>query len=81
MTLAQLEKRLAALEQAVEQIQSHLQPTPQNQRHWWRDDAGRFADDPVFDEIVRLGRDYRESLHPDRRRKKRVKKRKDNAGR
>jgi hypothetical protein len=87
MTLAQLEKRVAALEQTVKQIQSQLPPTPQTpvtpqtQRHWWRDDAGRFADDPGFDEIVRLGREYRESLHPDRRKKRRAKKQKKHAGR
>lgn len=74
MTVAELEKRVAALEKAVAELQGNAEPTPENQRHWWRDDAGRFANDPVFDEIVRLGREYRESLHPDRRKKKQPKK-------
>jgi hypothetical protein len=59
-----LEQRLTALERAVEQIQAQLAHEPAQQRHWWQDDAGRFADDPVFDEFVRLGREYRESLRP-----------------
>jgi hypothetical protein len=33
-------------------------------------DAGRFANDPIFDEMVRLGREYRESLRPGRGKKK-----------
>jgi hypothetical protein len=70
MTLAELEKRVAALEKAIAEIQCKLNPPPSEQRHWWRDDAGAFANDPVFDEIVRLGREYRESLHPDRQKKK-----------
>ena len=65
MTLAELEKRLTALEQTVAQLLNKEMPSPQTQRHWWHDDAGRFANDPVFDEIVRLGREYRESLHPE----------------
>jgi hypothetical protein len=63
----------------VEDLRARDLPSPAAQRHWWRDDAGRFADDPVFDEIVRLGRQYRESLHPDRRKKKAVKKVRKNA--
>jgi hypothetical protein len=79
MTVADLEKRLSALEKKVEELQARVLPSPAAQRNWWRDDAGRFADDPVFDEIVRLGRQYRESLHPDRRKKKAAKKVRKNA--
>lgn len=32
---------------------------------WWERVAGRFENDPTFDEIVRLGREYRESLRPE----------------
>ena len=80
MSLAELEKRVTALEEAVARIEAQVAPTPATQRHWWHDDAGAFADDPVFDEIVRLGREYRESLHPDRLKTKKGKKpNKDNA--
>lgn len=77
MTVAELEQRLLALEKAVEEMRARFpaapngqgQPggvTPQTQRHWWRDDAGAFAKDPGFEEMVRLGREYRESLRPGR---------------
>ncbi len=79
MTVADLERRLLALEKVVEDMRARL-PEPQNgppapattpatQRHWWRDDAGAFADDPGFEEMVRLGRAYRESLRPGGRKK------------
>jgi hypothetical protein len=74
MSLAELERRVTALEEAVARIEGQVAPTPATQRHWWHDDAGAFANDPVFDEIVRLGREYRESLHPDRRKKKKSQK-------
>jgi hypothetical protein len=31
---------------------------------WWVDRAGRFADDPEFRKIIKLGRAYRQSLRP-----------------
>jgi hypothetical protein len=68
MTLKELEARVAALEQEVGQLRARL-PAPEKQRHWWHDDAGRFANDPVIEEIARLGREYRESLRPGRRKK------------
>ncbi len=74
MTLKELESRVAALEKEIERLRAHL-PTAATQRHWWHDDAGRFANDPEFDEIVRLGKDYRDSLRAKRRkRRKKVKK-------
>lgn len=72
MTLLELEKRVAALEQAVAEIQRKSKPEPGKQVAWWHTHAGRFADDPVFDEIVRLGAEYRNSLRPkESKRKKR----------
>jgi len=56
MTVAELERRLVALEQAVHKLQSHPRAVPQQ---WWKEAFGRFADDPVFDEIVGLGQEYR----------------------
>jgi hypothetical protein len=77
MTLTQLEARLAALEKTVVELRDQINgPNPTGP--WWVTEAGRFANDPVFDEIVRLGREYRESLHPDRRKKKKTAARKQN---
>lgn len=63
MTLSELTKRVEALERKMQAVQpGHAQPDPR--QPWWRTTAGRFADDPEFDEIIRLGREYRESLRP-----------------
>jgi len=69
MTLKELEARVAALEKEVGRLRKQL-PAPAEQRHWWHDDAGRFENDPVFDEIVRLGKEYRESLRPGQRKQR-----------
>jgi hypothetical protein len=63
--MAQMEKRLAALEKSV----AELKETSERQR-WWREGAGRFANDPDFEEIVRLGRQYRDSLRPKKPKRK-----------
>lgn len=59
MTLAQLEKRVAKIEQQMKDSK----PPPQSGR-WWVEQSGQFRGDPVYQEIVRLGRKYRESLRP-----------------
>ena len=82
MTIAQLEKRLAALEKAVTDLQNGRTsklPEPGQQKPWWHTEAGRFANDPVFDEIVRLGREYRESLRPGYKKKGKKKSKKAHA--
>lgn len=61
MTLIQVEKRVKALEQAVEGLARRESSVD---RKWYRTHAGRFASDPVFDEIVKLGRAYRKSKRP-----------------
>lgn len=72
MKIKDLETRVLALEEQVEQLRKQVAApaAPRTADRWWETEAGRFANDPVFDEIVRLGREYRESLHPDRRKKK-----------
>ena len=60
MTLAELEQRIGALEQTVESLKARVGRTTPAGR-WWVDAAGRFADDPLFDEIIALGREYRRS--------------------
>ena len=63
MTLAQVEQKLSVLEREVQQLKRDSD-TRRTSGKWWIDSAGRFANDPVFEEIVRLGREYRESLRP-----------------
>jgi hypothetical protein len=55
-----LEKRVERLEK----ISSELLTTPKRNAKWWLSEAGAFSDDPGYEEIVRLGRKYRQSLKP-----------------
>ena len=61
MTLLQVEKRVKALEKKVQRLSQGRQSSSAK---WYRTHAGRFANDPDFDEIVKLGREYRQSLKP-----------------
>ena len=61
MTLAQLEKRVEKLEKLVS---DQSLPAPKRNAKWWLDHAGVFANDAGYDEMVRLGRKYRQSLKP-----------------
>lgn len=61
MTLVQVEKRVKALEKTMRRL---VGSKPTMNRNWYRAQAGRFARDPDFDEIVKLGRAYRKSLKP-----------------
>ena len=64
MSTEQLEQRLSNLEQAVNRIAEKLdQLLPADKKlPWWEEYAGRFANDPIFDELVEAGRAYRRSL-------------------
>jgi hypothetical protein len=61
MTVAQLEQRVKALEESFHCLQKRLDSLAEGKQPWWREHAGQFADDPEFDEIIRLGREYRRS--------------------
>jgi len=63
MTMIQIEKRVKALEQTVRSLAGKKRPA---NRKWYRNQAGRFAGDPVFEEILKLGRAYRRSQRPTR---------------
>ncbi len=57
MTLEQLEKRVIDLERQVAELRGRLEPVviPQNVKATF----GSIEDDSEFEEIVRLGREYR----------------------
>jgi hypothetical protein len=59
MTLTQIAKRVSALEKTVQNL---AEAKSKKNRRWYRTHAGRFANDPAFKEIVKLGRSYRQSL-------------------
>jgi hypothetical protein len=61
MTLEQLEIKVHSLERQLNDIQRMLRPLgalPSIEETF-----GMFADDPDFDEVVRLGREYREKAN------------------
>ena len=62
MTVAQLERRLEKVEKTIEELTRR--GAAEKSPRWYATHAGRFANDPVFDEIVRLGKDYRDSQRP-----------------
>ena len=95
MTMAELAARLTAVERTVEELKksrlpvpskrtveelkkSRL-PVPSEQRHWWLEEAGKYADDPEYEEAMRLGREYRESLRPKERKTSKAQKVKKDA--
>ncbi len=65
MTTAQLERRLIELERTVEHLKTQVKQGQGVRKPWWREGAGRFRDDPEFEEIARLGAEYRQSLRPE----------------
>ena len=63
MTLAQVQKKLAVLESEIAQLKRQSTVPPRHGK-WYVENSGQFKDDPVYDEIVRRGRQYRKSLRP-----------------
>lgn len=61
-TKTKLESRVTLLEAKVEQLQRTLPPPEASP--WWESIVGAFAGDPAFEEAMRLGQEYRESLRP-----------------
>ena len=60
---SQLEQRMAALEAAVTTLKSQMAAL-QTSQPWWERIAGTFQHDPMYEEAMRLGRQYRQSLRP-----------------
>jgi hypothetical protein len=67
MTLAELEQKVARLEADLQQLKSEVNKVNKADPKWVLAHSGRFKNDPGFDEVVRLGREYRESLRPGRK--------------
>ncbi|MSR56255.1 MAG: hypothetical protein EXS05_01100 [Planctomycetaceae bacterium] len=63
MTIAQLEKRLAALESKVESLNQKASAS-KAEIPWWKLIQGSFAGDADHEAAMKLGREYRESLRP-----------------
>jgi len=63
---SQLEQRVAALEAEVIKLKSQMEAM-QTSQLWWERIAGTFRHDPMYEEAMRLGRQYRQSLRPKKR--------------
>jgi hypothetical protein len=59
-----LEERVKELEEEVARIKATLKQQAVSVVPWTKQIAGTFADDPLYDEAMRLGRRYRESTRP-----------------
>src|SRR5438105_2583151 len=58
-SIQKIERRLESLERAVAEIKSRL--APREQEPWWKQTAGMFKDDPVFEEIMEEVRKLRKA--------------------
>jgi hypothetical protein len=64
MATASLEERVAAIEAELAQLKQRLTVAPPGGLPWWKQIVGVFEGDAEFDEAMRLGREYRQSLRP-----------------
>jgi len=64
MATLSLEERVAALEAAVVRLSQERLPGVEAKKLWWTEIWGTFKNDPYYEEAMRLGREYRESLRP-----------------
>ena len=70
MNTMKLRDRVAALEADVGRLKRKLKI---DSRPWTEKIEGIFANDPAFEEAMRLGREYRESLRHKSRKTKKLK--------
>lgn len=61
MASVNLENRVAQLEEIVAQLQAKI---GKDEKPGWQQIRGSFANDEDFDEAMKLGKEYRESLRP-----------------
>jgi hypothetical protein len=62
MSALSIEERVAALEAEIVQLKQQVKNRAIPETPWWEKIAGTFAQDPVYDEAIKLGRQYRRSL-------------------
>jgi len=60
---SKLEQRVTDLEAEVSNLKRKVAALDTVQP-WWEQIIGTFEDDPIYDEAMKLGRQYRESLRP-----------------
>ena len=60
-----LEERVTLLEAEAARLKARqATATPEDAAPWWKKLVGIYEGDPDFEEVVRLGREYREAQRP-----------------
>lgn len=62
-TVIAWQKKRSDLEAEVNQLKHKIDKIATD-KPWWQQITGTFADDPIYDEAMKRGRKYRESLRP-----------------
>ena len=65
MPTGTLEERMAELEDRQDTLQRLLEERLPGEKRGWKAIVGTFEDDPLYDEAMRLGREWREAQHDD----------------
>ncbi len=63
MSAQTLEERLTAVEIELQKLKQEKEQNTQPEKAvpWWEQIRGQFKDDPMYEEAMRLGREWRES--------------------
>lgn len=61
MNQQELENRITNLEAIVSELQKQIGKPAADEKPWWEKISGTFANDPDYDEAMRLGREYRKN--------------------
>ena len=69
MAVPEIELRVTRLEAEMAQLKKQLEQTAPPTGDWLEEIFGVFDNDPIYEEAMRLGREYRESLRPKATRK------------
>ena len=64
-TKASLEERVAAVEEAIAQLQQQLQLVNPQPTNWIEEVSGSFKDEPAFEEVLAYGRAIRQEKYDD----------------
>ena len=65
MSNTELETRIKTLESEIAVLKEKFKKIEKSESPWWEQIAGTFADDPIYEEAMRLGREYRLSQRED----------------
>ncbi len=68
MARSNVEVRLTTIETDLANLKQQVQSISETKKDWLDAIWGSFANDPLYDEAMELGRKYRESLRPKEKR-------------